>query len=120
MNTLWFLFPGIIYLGIISSYTDIKYGKIKNRDVVIGIAYALAVYLGLAVYAAAAGGVNYLYFAELGTNAIFALLAAFGLWNYKIWSAGDGKLFFAFALLVPLGVYQFGRYNWVPSVTLPD
>ena len=118
MNELWFFLPGIIYLGIMASYTDIKYGKIKNRDVVIGIVYALAAYLGLAIYGGFIGTLNYSYFLEFGTNAIFALLVAFGLWNYKIWSAGDGKLFFAFALLVPMGVYQFGGYNWVPSVTL--
>lgn len=118
MNILWFLLPGILYLGIVTSYTDIRYGKIRNRDVLIGIFYALAVYLLLFVYFFIASGVNYMYFLELITNAIFALAVAFGLWYYKIWSAGDGKLFFAFALLVPPEAYLYGRYNWIPSLTL--
>ncbi|MBN2112444.1 hypothetical protein JW707_05090 [Candidatus Woesearchaeota archaeon] len=119
MNSLWFFLPGILYLGIITSYTDIKYGKIKNRDIVIGICYAFAVYLGFIIYSLITKqGINYTYFLELCTNTFFALAIAFGLWYFKLWSAGDGKLFFAFALLVPFEVYQYGKYDWIPSLTL--
>lgn len=118
MNSLWFFLPGIIYLGIITSYTDIRYGKIKNRDVVIGICYAFFVYVALITYFLATGQqLNYRYILELGTNALFAIVVAFGLWNFKLWSAGDGKLFFAFSLLIPLEVYVYAKHNWIPSVT---
>lgn len=118
MNMLWFFLPGIIYLGIITSYTDIRYGKIRNRDVVRGITYALFVYASLIIYFLFKGQLNYYYLIELGSNTLFALSVAFGLWHFKIWSAGDGKLFLAFAMLIPFDVYRYGNYNWIPSLTL--
>ena len=118
MNILWFLLPGVLYLGIVTSYTDIKYGKIKNRDIFIGLGYAFIVYLLVFVFLFIKSQLNYMYFLEIFTNAVFALAVAFGLWYYKIWSAGDGKLFFAFALLVSPEAYLYGRHNWVPSITL--
>lgn len=116
MNMLWFFLPGIIYLGIITSYTDIKFGKIKNRDIFIGICYSFTAYSALITYFAFTTGINHIYIAQLGTNTLLSLGAAFLLWDIGIWSAGDGKLFFAFTLLIPLEVYQIGRYDWIPSL----
>ncbi len=119
MNALWLMLPGIIYLGLITSYTDLKFGKIKNRDVLIGAGYAVLAHIGIFAYSIASGrATGYIYFIEMITNALFALAAAFGLWNYKVWSAGDGKLFFAFALLIPPEAYVYGRQDWIPSVSL--
>ena len=117
-NLTWLLLPGILYLGILASYTDIRYGKIRNKAVLRAIIYALVVYALAIIFFAVKGTLSGRYVAELGTNILFAAAICFGLWVIRIWSAGDGKLFFAFALLIPPEAYQFGSYNWVPSLTL--
>ena len=85
----------ICLLGFFTSYTDLRKGLIENRVVfpAIGIAFALSFLNG-------AG------FAGFLVNGLFALLFGLVLWFAKLWTAGDSKLFLAFALLFPLSLYQ--------------
>ena len=106
-NLTWLLLPGILYLGILASYTDIRYGKIRNKAVLRAIIYALVVYASAIIFFAIKGTLSGEYVAELGTNALFAGAVCVLLWLMKVWSAGDGKLFFAFALLIPPEAYQY-------------
>lgn len=117
-NLIWFFLPAILALGTITSYQDIKYGKIRNRWILAALAYAVIVNAALITYYATHGGVSGGYVAELGTNLLFAVLAGFGFWIAGIWTAGDGKLFIAFAALIPLSSYSIGYQKWVPSFTL--
>ena len=118
MNLIWLFLPGILYLGIISCYTDIRFGKIKNRDIFLGVGYAVLAYFGIFIFQFMNGQFSYFEVFEVFTNAAFAITVAFGLWYLKLWSAGDGKLFFAFAMLVPFVVYQKTYYQWVPSLNI--
>ena len=36
--------PGIAYLGLATSYSDIKCGTIKNKDILFALVYSLAAY----------------------------------------------------------------------------
>jgi len=58
------------------------------------------------------------YLIELLTNFIFVVLIGFGFWYFKLWTTGDGKLFIAFAALLPLSVYNIGYQKFIPSVVL--
>jgi hypothetical protein len=120
MEEVLLFLPCILILGIITSYTDIKYGKIKNKWVLLGLAYSFLAYLSLiAVYSInPATIVRWQYLLEVLTNFLFSLLLGFGLWYFKIWTAGDGKLFIAYSALIPLSVYSNGYQKWVPSTTL--
>ncbi len=104
----WFL-PMILFLGIVTSYGDIKFGKIRNNWVLMAIVYAITVYaflfLSNNVY-----GLTIDFILRIALNAMFALVTGFALWYMGLWKAGDAKLFFAFVTLVPIhskGFYSF-------------
>ncbi len=112
-NALLYFLPGIVALGIVTSYEDIRFSRIRNKWVILGIAYAVIAYGVLRLFVFAGIG-----FAGLLTNFLFSIAAGFGLWYFGLWSAGDGKLFIAFSLLLPLQAYSLGYVRWIPSITL--
>jgi len=113
-----YFLPAIIALGIITSYEDIKIGKIRNKWVILALIYAFVVYSGLIVHSYFSVGINLPYLIELSTNFVFVVGVGFGLWYFGIWTAGDGKLFIAFSALLPLSVYSQGYQKWIPSSVL--
>jgi hypothetical protein len=113
-----YFLPAIILLGVITSYQDITTGKIRNRWVLIAIGYVVVAYSIIIPYTSATSGIDAHYVYETLTNAVFSVLAGFLLWYFGIWTAGDGKLFIAFSLLIPLSAYPYGYQEWVPSVVL--
>ena len=113
---IFYFLPMILFLGLVTSYTDIIYGKIKNKHVLIGMIYAIIVNIALIIYYKFIGEINQGYVYELITNAFFSVAAGFILWNLGIWSAADGKLFIAFSLLIPLDVYEFGYEKFFPGM----
>ena len=113
-----YFLPAIIGLGIITSYGDIRFGKIRNRWILLAIAYATIAYLVLFAYNYMEASINPRYILELFTNFIFSVAVGFALWYNGIWTAGDGKLFIAFSSLIPLSSYSVGYYSLVPSVSL--
>jgi len=114
----WIFLPVIILLGIITGYQDIKYGKIRNRWIIYSLIYSLLVYLVLISFYFFTGMVNKTYILELFTNFLFAVAVGFGLWYFKVWTAGDGKLFIAFAVLIPFGFYSNSYFKFIPSINL--
>jgi len=103
-----FLFLNILcicFLGFATSYTDLKKGLIENRLVFPAIAVAF--------------GLNFLNgfdFVQFLTNGFLAFLFGFLLWIASLWSAGDAKLFLAFALLFPLPFY--GLQSFFPAFSI--
>ncbi len=116
---LFFLIPlGVI--GAICSYTDLKYGKIPNKWIGAGFIYGLMLFLLLFLYDRILfqNPENIRFISESLLNAVIALAAGYGLWHVKLWSAGDGKLFALYALLVPLGYYSNVYVAHFPSFNL--
>lgn len=113
-----YFLPAIIALGIITSYEDIKFGKIRNKWIILALTYAVITYCILITYHYLTAGLNQHYLIELLTNTLFAVAVGFGAWYLGIWTAGDGKLFIAFSALIPLSVYTVGYQAWIPSITL--
>lgn len=120
MEELWFFLPYILLLGLITSYTDIKHSKIRNKWILLGLAYAFLAYSTLVVIYSLnpAAAVRWKYLLEVLTNFLFSVILGFGLWYLRLWTAGDGKLFIAYSVLIPLSVYSNGYQKWVPSTTL--
>ncbi len=104
----------IILLGIITSYEDIKKNKIRNKIVLSAI--TIGIILNSISYYQKAIGTQYLY--ELITNVLITIIAAFAIWNFGLWSAGDGKLFIAYSVLIPLSFFRIGYQKYFPSITL--
>lgn len=91
----------IFIIGITSSITDFKYGKIYNKYlkiiIIIGIANISFFYFF--------GSYN-LNLKPYLINLFIAFFISYLLYYLGIWAAGDGKLFFTFLLLIPYDFYN--------------
>ncbi|MBW2979896.1 hypothetical protein KY360_00585 [Candidatus Woesearchaeota archaeon] len=119
MNIILIYFlPAIFLLGIITSYEDIKEGKIRNKWTLSALIYAFVVYLVLIISYYSKGTLRVPYLVELCTSIIFAMIIGFGMWLGNLWTPGDAKLFMAYTALIPLSVYGFGYVKYFPAITL--
>lgn len=100
----WFFYLSILcifVLGTLTTYTDLKYHKAFNRDL-----------LGFAIFGVIIQLCNLL----LGFQDLLAFIinlaitfgVSFAFFAFRIWAAGDAKLFTVMVLLVP---YQFYKVN---------
>ncbi len=111
-------FSFILLLGVITSYEDIREGKIRNKYVLS--AFIFAFLLNSLMFLGFTGdtGIYEGYYLALILNVVIALLVGFALWMFDMWTPGDAKLFSAYAALMPLTTYQLGYVNYFPSFTL--
>lgn len=114
---LLFLVP-LAIIGLICSYTDIKYNKIFNKWIAVASIYILFLYIALFVYTLITGEANINYIFILIINGLLALVGGYLLWNFKLWSAGDAKLFTVYAFLIPLNFYSKSYIPYFPSFNL--
>jgi Flp pilus assembly protein protease CpaA len=114
-----FLIP-LFVIGLTCSYTDIKYGKIFNKVIMAGILYALFLYLTLFFNNLffLHNKDNFYYLFETVLNGLISLIVGYLIWYFKLWSAGDAKLFTVYALLVPLNFYSKNHVLYFPSLIL--
>jgi hypothetical protein len=107
------LTAGVITLGLATSYEDIKTGKIRNSITATAITYGIL--LNYASYFFSwmpDRGIEYT------INLAVSALAGYLIWSRKLWSAGDGKLFIAFASLIPLSAYEYWKMPYFQSLIL--
>jgi len=127
----YFLLIPIFIIGFITSFEDFKYGKIKNKWIKIGFLWGLAIFslyifwnlffLFLQYLKIAPSSVfllRFYYLAEIFLNTSIALLVSFLMWHWKVWSAGDAKLFTLFSFLLPLKFYANTYLSYFPSFAL--
>ncbi len=114
-----FLTP-LLIIGVVCGYTDIKYGKIKNACILIGLAWVLIVYILLGVYSFFYLGQmeNITYFGKMLLNGFITLIIGYLLWHFRLWTAADAKLFTLYALLIPLEFYSKSYFPYFPSFLL--
>lgn len=110
--------PLILVIGLITSCDDLFTSKIRNKWVLLGLSYAFMVYIFSWVFYFLASGaasskiikdsVFYMtwHFDKWCINLIVSTIVAYALWRYKMWGAGDAKLFIAYAALIPMGQYS--------------
>lgn len=115
---MFFLLPAILFIGIITSYQDFKFGKIKNKWILFGLFYSLLFHAFLLFFSLSNWTLSSSYWGTLGINLFLALLVGFGFWFIRIWAAGDGKLFFVYSALIPLSAYSLNFKNFFPSFDL--
>lgn len=114
-----FLIP-LIVIGGITSYSDIKYGKIKNIHLLLGFIYVLFLYSFLFFYSyfVIYQTSNSKYLVDLMLNGSISFIVGYLLWHFNSWAAGDAKLFFIYSLLIPLEFYSKNYVPYFPSSTL--
>ncbi len=117
--------PVLFFIGIITSYEDLKEGKIKNKWIVFGLSWALTIYCLLLILALILKrfSLNFsiispFYIFKVLINSSIAFISGYLLWYFNLWSAGDAKLFFVFSLLLPLKYYWKSTLPYFYSFTL--
>jgi len=114
-----FLIP-IFVIGLLTSFEDYKYGKIKNKWIKIGFLWGITV-LGLITLRSFFSIPSMIYFSYLNQiliNTIIAFIIGGIMWYWAIWSAGDAKLFTLFSFLLPLEFYSNTYLFYFPSFAL--
>ncbi len=118
MNEIYLFLPMILFLGLITSYEDLKTGKIRNIWIKLSLVYGLGANLVLLLLMHAAEKGDYSYFVEIGTGALLCLVVGFVLWWAGFWNAGDAKILAVYSLLIPLGTYRYGYTPYFPSFSI--
>ena len=112
-----FLAP-LFFVGSICCYTDIKYGKIKNKWILMGLIWVVFIYTVLSIYTIFFlhrwENINYLIKALI--NGFTAFFLGYLLWHFKLWAAGDAKLFTLFAFLIPLKFYSKSYFSHIKII----
>lgn len=116
--------PIIIFIGLATSYEDFLISRIRNKWILLGLLFSFAVlFLFHLIY------LFYLKFDPQGhTTKIFSYLCwnskrwlinlavsslvAYFIWYFRMWGAGDGKLFIAYAALIPIRQYSWVYFNY--------
>ena len=102
----------IFFVGLITSYTDIKHNKIKNRDLLI----AFFIFIILLIFSHVK--YNFFNYVFIFVNFFIALIVGFLLFYFEFWKAADAKLFSLYALLIPVGFYSNNLYGLFPSFSI--
>lgn len=116
METIYYFLPFIVFLGIITSYEDIKFHKIRNRWLTLAVLSSILINMTLIIYFGK--DINKNYYFDLLINAAIAIIIAFLLFYFDIWSMGDGKLFFAYSVLIPITSYSVSYIKYFPGFAL--
>jgi archaeal preflagellin peptidase FlaK len=110
MFTLMYVFtPLVLFLGILTSYSDIKCGKIWNKHILIFFILALLAYISLYFFSVIKTNTIILTLINFGAGAIIGILC----WFLGFWSAGDAKLFTLYLLIVPNSFYIYKSYTFL-------
>lgn len=115
--TFFIFFSFILFFGVVTSYEDILYGKIRNKYIVAAFLFAVLVNL-LIFFGFIEDHFSQGYYMRLLVNVIIAFLLGFALWMIDLWTPGDAKLLSAYAILVPLTTYELGYVMHFPTFTL--
>lgn len=117
LNSIFFL-PVIFFVGFMTSFGDFFIGKIKNKWILTGLIYSATFYtLCWLVYflsfqtlvSHAARDIASLFIRNFDgwtINLAISCAIAYALWHFKIWGAGDAKLFICYASLIPATQYS--------------
>lgn len=124
----YLLLPVVFFIGSITSYQDFKFGKIKNKWIILGSLWGTGVYPVLCLWLFLSGYfhffsnagdyISFPYVFDALLNAALALIIGYMFWYFDLWSAGDAKLFFVFSLLLPLTFYSRSYLPFFPSFAL--
>lgn len=119
MQIIYIFLPFILFLGLLTSYEDVKEGKIRNKWIITALIYVLLAYVAIVAFFLIKGmAINYRYFLDVGINVVIALAVGFAGWWANLWSSGDAKLFLAYSALVPLAMYSNFYVQYFPSFVL--
>ncbi len=101
----------ILFLGAITSYEDLRFGKVRNKWIVLGLVIGSIVWFSFFIF----NQVNLNYLGLLLLNFACASVFSFLLWRFSSWAAGDAKMFILYSFITPLYFYSDFYINIFPS-----
>lgn len=111
----------LIVTGAVISIDDLRTGKIRNKWILAGLACGAGTHIFFVVFFSLMQrnlSVRPEYLEAVLLNSVMAFGCGYFLWKMRVWSAGDAKLFFLFAFLVPLEFYSRGMARFFPAFSL--
>lgn len=109
----------VVSLGLVTSFEDIKFNKIRNKWVLSAIIFSLMMLLARFLLGYYYGLLpNPAYYAEFFSNILFAVILGYLFFELDFWSPGDAKLFIAYSALIPLSIYEWGNIKYFPSFVI--
>lgn len=134
------LLPMLFFIGLVTSYEDIRQGRIRNKWILLGLGWGLGIFSLLIIWYFIAAPVSEFYYFKILArpldspapvytfnlaflqasllNFFSALIVGFLLWRFNSWAAGDAKLFLVYSLLIPIFHYQPVAWPIFPSFAL--
>ncbi|HPN94067.1 MAG TPA: hypothetical protein PLS19_05850 [bacterium] len=104
---------------ITASVTDVKTGKVRNKDIVIYLALGLILYGTFTAKGLMAGDATTLIVLQrAGLNLAIAFVVSFAVRSAGVWPAGDAKTYVVANLLMPLTCYKHVYFSYFPGFTL--
>jgi hypothetical protein len=107
--------PAILLFGVVTTYSDVKYRKIRNKHILGALIYTLVVY---ALLSFLRFPFSKQYWIDLVINLFVSLIVSVTIWIFGLWSAADAKLFIAYTSLTPLFFYSNTYFKFFPSFVL--
>ena len=102
----------ICALCIYTSFTDIKSKKIYNKIIIYAFTLSSVVYICLFREIEKTFIINHI------INVFITLVLSFAFFYFKIWAAGDAKLFTLISYMIPFSLYEVNDHNIFPSMYL--
>lgn len=96
----WLIVSMITILGVVVSYEDIRFGKIRNTFIIMGFISSIIIYSSL--YFMGIVQFNHLIFRILIVLSVLCI--GILLWLLGMWSPGDAKLVTMVSSLIPLNI----------------
>jgi len=112
------LFISIVLFGTVTSYTDIRYGKVKNIVIVLMLFTGFFLNLFFTNLLTKASLNLRADFMQTIINFFVTLGFGFFLWLAGLWSEGDAKLFLGYSLLLPVFTYKHGYIMYFPALNI--
>lgn len=101
-----------ILLGIVATITDFKDKKIYNKNVLIAITASILSYFIFYKQ------IETMYIKSYFVNLLISVVISFLFFYFKIWAAGDAKLFLALTIMIPFEIYEVPTTNVFPALYL--
>lgn len=101
-----------VILGIVSSITDLKNKKIYNKCILTALLISAVSYIIFYKQ------IEINYILNFLINIIITAVVSFLFYYFKIWAAGDAKLFIAITFMIPFEIYEVDIKNVFPSLNL--
>jgi len=108
----------IVIFGVVTSYTDIKSGKIKNIHIILLILTGVLINIFYVnTFLNPSFNLKSDFFQSI-TNITIAFIFGFLIFSAGLWSSGDAKLFLGYSVLLPMVIFKAGYIPYFPSLVI--